>query len=253
MKKIPLSVAIITLNEEERLPECLASLADVDEVVVVDSGSQDKTLEIAKNYGAKVLKKDWCGFGPQKQFAIDQCTNEWILILDADERLPAETFGEITDTIQKPAFDTYKIPRKNYFSGRWIRGMGWWPDKVLRLFRKNKGYMSNHLVHESVLVDGETGSLSKPIIHLTNRNLHQTLEKINLYSSIGAEELYAQGARSSTAKALLRGSWAFFYNYFFRLGLLDGPQGLIIAVSDGVTKFFKYTKLQELWAKSKED
>lgn len=250
MEKIALSIAIITLDEEERLPGCLNSLAGIDDIVVVDSGSSDGTVAIAEQFGARVFQEPWRGFGPQKQFAIDQCRNEWVLILDADERIPPGTMAEIAAILRKPAYDAYTIPRKNYFSGKWIRGMGWWPDRVIRLFRKQKGRMSERQVHESVVVKGKAGSLSNPLIHLTNRNLRQTLEKLNRYSTIGAEELYQRGVRSSILKAVLRGGWAIFYNYFFRLGFLDGPQGIVVAVSDGVNIFYKYAKLQEMWNKT---
>ncbi|MFC1513130.1 glycosyltransferase family 2 protein [Thermodesulfobacteriota bacterium] len=246
-EKLPLSVAIITRNEEERLVDCLASVAFADEVVVVDSESHDRTPEIAKEAGARLFVEPWRGFGPQKQFAIDQCKHLWVLVLDADERIPPETAAEITALLDgAPKHSAYSLPRKNFFSGRWIRHAGWWPDRVVRLFRKDCNRMSDHLVHESLQVGGSVGELANPMVHLTNRNLQQTMDKVNHYSSAGAEEMFARGERASILKAVARGSWAFLYNYLFRLGFLDGGQGLVIACTDGINKFLKYAKLHEM-------
>lgn len=245
--KVPLSVAIITKNEEERLPECLASVSFADEVVVVDSGSTDRTVEIARAFGAAVYAETWQGFGRQKQLAIDRCHNPWVLVLDADERVGAEAQEEIRRVVAgSGASVAYSFPRQNFFSGRWIRHMGWWPDRVVRLFKKEHGWVSPHLVHESVLVDGPVGELANPIIHLTNRDLHHTLEKINAYSTAGAEELFLQGRKASVFTPILRFAWTFVHNYFFRLGFLDGSQGLVVALSDAVNRFYKFAKLNEM-------
>jgi len=246
MNKINLSVAIITFNEEDRLSDCLASLSFASDVVVVDSGSKDRTVDIAEEYGARVFLQPWLGFGPQKQFAIDKCDHEWVLVLDADERIPGETAEAISAAITGEGFEGYSLPRKNVFSGRWIKRMGWWPDRVVRLFHKTAGRMSEHLVHEAVLVEGRVGEIKDPIIHLTNRDLRQTIEKINKYSTIGAEELFVKKRKVNVFTPIMRGGWAFFYNYFFRFGFLDGYQGLVVAVSDCVNKFFKYAKLKEM-------
>ncbi|MDH4321356.1 MAG: glycosyltransferase family 2 protein [Desulfobulbaceae bacterium] len=246
-EKLPLSVAIITKNEEERLADCLASVAFADDVVVVDAESHDRTQEIAKNAGARLFVEPWRGFGPQKQFAIDQCRHLWVLVLDADERIPPETVVEITTLLGgEPMHVAYSLPRKNFFSGRWIRHAGWWPDRVVRLFRKDCNRMSAHLVHESIQVGGSVGELVNPIVHLTNRNLRQTMDKVNHYSTAGAEEMFACGETASIFKAVARGGWAFLYNYLFRLGFLDGGQGLVIACTDGINKFLKYAKLHEM-------
>ena len=246
-RKLPLSVAIITKNEEERLPDCLASVAFADDVVVVDAESHDRTPDIAKTAGARLFVEPWQGFGAQKQFAIDQCKHLWVLVLDADERIPPETATEITALLNaEPDHAAYNLPRKNFFSGRWMRHAGWWPDRVVRLFRTDLGKMSDHLVHESLQIDGSVGELLNPIVHLTNRNLQQTMDKVNHYSTAGAEEMFARGETASIMKAVARGSWAFFYNYLFRLGFLDGGQGLVVSFTDGANKFLKYAKLTEM-------
>lgn len=246
-EKIPLSVAVITLNEEDRIGECLQSVAFASDIVVVDSGSSDNTVSIAREYGARIFQEPWHGFGPQKQLAIDQCHNQLILLIDADERIPSETAAEIKALLQgESQSQAYSFPRKNYFSGRWIRHGGWWPDRVARLFQKEYGRMSSSMVHESLIVDGAIGELSNPIVHHINSELHHVIEKINRYSSIGAEELFQKGESSSILKAFLRGSWAFFYNYVVRLGFLDKSEGLLIAICDGVNKFYKYAKLKQM-------
>ena len=239
-----LSVAIITYNEEERLPACLASVSFADEVVVVDSGSSDATVPLAEKFGARVFTRPWPGFGPQKQFAIDQCQGEWILLLDADERLPLATAQEIQAILNSDnTVDGYEINRQNYFCGRWIRHMGWWPDPVLRLFRQGSGKMEDLLVHEGVLVEGRVARLAEPLVHLVNRDLEHTMAKMNQYSTAGAQQLSSAGRQAHLGLAFGRATWAFIHNYFLRLGLLDGGPGLIIAVSDASNKFFKYAKL----------
>jgi len=245
-KKATISVAIIALNEEDRLPACLATLDFADEVVVVDSGSSDRTVEIAKQSGAKVFNNAWQGFGAQKQFAIDQCRCEWILIVDADERLPPETVKEIQKTVQSSIYSAHSLPRKNFFMGCWIRHAGWWPDRTVRLFKKGTAHMPPKLVHESLVIKGAVGELVNPLVHIPFRNLAHMLKKMDTYSSAGAKELYQKGECSSYCKAFFRAAWAFFYNYLVRRGILDGGPGLVIAVSDAVNKFFKYVKLREM-------
>jgi (heptosyl)LPS beta-1,4-glucosyltransferase len=247
-EKVPLSVAIITKDEEKNLPECISSVDFADQVVVVDSGSLDKTLEIALSHGCDVYDHPWEGFGPQKQFAIDKCRNQWILILDADERIPKETAIAIREIVLKnpDRVAGFRFPRKNYFQGKWIRHMGWWPDRIVRLFRKGHGRMSPANVHESVLLDGPVEDLKVPIVHLTESNLSSVLLKIDRYSTLGAQESFRLGKRSSVWYAAFRAKLAFFQNYFLKLGFLDGRQGFVLSITDAVNKFFKYAKLSEM-------
>jgi len=228
------------------LPDCLDSVAFADDVVVVDSGSIDKTVEIAKSFGARVFNKPWHGFGPQKQFAIEQCQSDWILIIDADERLMPETVTEIINAVNSVSCQAYSLPRKNYFLGRWIKYAGWWPDRTIRLFKRDSACMQSQLVHESLQVNGIIEKLANPIIHYPFRDLSHMMSKMDKYSSAGALELHKRGESSSFLKAILRAGWAFFYNYLMRGGLMDGGPGLVIAISDAANKFFKYAKLREL-------
>jgi glycosyltransferase involved in cell wall biosynthesis len=246
--KIPLSVAIITKNEAGNLSDCLKSVAFAEQIVVVDSGSKDDTVRIASDFGCEVLVQPWRGFGPQKQFAIDHCRNSWILILDADERIPRDTAQAMKTLILSPSTMAagFSFPRKNFFQGKWIRHAGWWPDRVVRLFRKNMGRMTQVKVHESVEVDGLVEALVYPIEHLTEGRLSQILQKIDLYSTLGAEEAFVEGKTASMWSAAFRAKLTFLQNYILRLGCLDGSQGLTLAITDAVNKFFKYAKLAEM-------
>jgi len=245
--KTPLSVAIITKNEEENLPDCLASIAFANQVVVVDSGSTDDTVKIAADQGCNVFSKPWRGFGPQKQFAIDQCRHPWVLVLDADERIPVETADVIRAIVSRgPAgVAGYRFPRRNWFQGRWIRHL-WGGDRVVRLFRKGLGRMTPAAVHESVEIDGVVEDLDSPIEHYTESDLSKILIKIDHYSTLGAREAFERGRRSSICGACGRAALTFLQDYFLRLGFLDGPQGLTLSVTDAVNKFFKYAKLSAL-------
>ena len=244
-EKIPLSVAIITKNEAVNLPGCLESVAFANQIVVVDSGSDDGTPEIARGFGCEVFSEPWKGFGAQKQAAIDRCREPWVLVLDADERIPPETQAAIRSVIAagEGAATGYSFPRKNFFQGRWIRHMGWWPDRITRLFRSGMGRMTEASVHEAVTVTGPVISLEAPIEHCTESRLSEILKKIDRYSTLAAEEAFREGRRSSVWGALARAELTFLQNYVLRRGFLDGRQGLVLSVTDAVNKFFKYAKL----------
>jgi len=246
--KIPLSVAIITKNEASNLPRCLESVNFVDQIVIVDSDSVDDTVKIALEHGCEVFIEPWRGFGYQKQFAVDRCKHEWILVLDADECVPLETAMQIKRIVTNPSIIAagYSFPRKNYFQGRWIKHMGWWPDRVIRLFRKTSGKVKPVNVHESIEIDGVVKELTVPIEHFTASSFSQILEKINQYSTLGAQEAFAEGKTSSILGAVFRANLAFFRNYFLRFGFLEGVRGLTLALTDSVNKFFKYAKLSEM-------
>ncbi len=254
MEKIPLAVAIITKNEEENIRPCLRSITFASQVVLVDSGSTDATLAIAEEFGCEIYSEEWRGFGPQKQSAIEKCRLPWILVLDADERIPPDT----ADIIKKIVTDSnvkeagFSFPRKNYFQDRWIKHAGWWPDRVIRLFRKESGRITSAKVHESVEVTGIVGELNVPIEHFTESSLSKIIQKIDKYSTLGAEEAFKEGKHSSAFSAFMRAFFTFNQDYFLRLGILDGRQGLTLAVTDAVNKFFKYAKLSE-FGKTRQD
>jgi len=246
LPKLPLSVAIITLNEEDRLPSCLASVAFAEDIVVVDAGSHDQTLAIAKAHGARTFSREWRGFGPQKQFAIDQCRKDWVLIVDADEQVSPTLVEELRQIMAQPVCQAYSIPRQNFFFGRWIRHGGWWPDRTTRLFKRGAARMSDRQVHEALEVEGPVGELRQPLVHHPFRDLSHLLAKLDHYSSAGAREMAAQGRRGSIAQAVARAGWAFFYNYLLRGGMFDRGPGLVLAISDAVNVFCKYVKLAEI-------
>ena len=254
MEKVPLSVAIITKNEEENIRSCLQSISFAGQVILVDSGSTDSTLQIAAEFNCEVYNEQWRGFGPQKQSAIEKCSQPWILVLDADERIPPDT----ADIIKKIVTDSnvkeagFSFPRKNYFQRRWIKHAGWWPDRVVRLFRKETGRITSAKVHEAVEVMGIVGELNVPIEHFTESSLSKIIQKIDKYSTLGAEEAFKDGKHSSVFSAFMRAFFTFNQDYFLRLGILDGRQGLTLAVTDAVNKFFKYAKLSEFGQASRD-
>ena len=254
MEKIPLSVAIITKNEEENIRACLQSISFVGQIVVVDSGSNDATLSIAAEFGCEIYNEQWRGFGPQKQSAIEKCSLPWILVLDADERIPPQTAENIKSIITNPRISEagFSYPRKNYFQGRWIKHAGWWPDRVVRLFRKESGRMTASAVHEAVEVTGIVGKLHVPIEHFTESSLNKIIQKIDKYSTLGAEEAFKDGRHSSAFSAFMRAFFTFNQDYFLRLGILDGRQGLTLAITDAINKYFKYAKLSEFEQTSRD-
>lgn len=242
-----LSVIIITLNEAENIRACLESVCWADEIIVVDAGSSDDTVEICRELGAiVVINRDWQGFGFQKNLALKQASGDWILSLDADERISPALQQLINKTLAAPTADAYLFPRLAYFLGKAMHHGGWWPDYVLRLFRREAGEFSPVLVHETVLIQGKVEKLQEPIIHYSYVSLEQLLEKINKYSSAGASQAFSKQKHGSLAKALGRGGWAFFRAYCLRAGFLDGSAGLIAAISKGEETYYRYLKLSLL-------
>ena len=247
MNKISLSVAIITKDEAENMPGCLESVRFADQIVVVDSGSIDDTVKIAQDSGCEVFVEKWSGFGPQKQFAIDKCKYPWVLVLDADERIPDETAAVIRDIVSNKSSDAagYSFSRKNWFQGRWIKHI-WGGDRVVRLFRRGQGQMTPDAVHEAVAVSGVVKALDVPIEHFTESDLSRILMKIDHYSTLGAQAAFKNGGKATVWSALFRAALSLFQNYFLKLGIFDGSQGLTLSILDSVNKFFKYAKLSEL-------
>lgn len=240
---VRLSVAIITLNEEHNLADCLASVSFADEIVVVDGGSSDRTCEIARDAGARVITHgEWTGFGAQKNFAIDACTGDWILSIDADERVPVALRDEIDATLRNPASDVYEMPRRSYYCGRFMQHSGWWPDYVRRLFRRGAARFSSAPVHESLQTDRPIGRLRNPLEHWSFRTMEQVLDKVNRYSSLSAPTVIARGGRPTVVTALLHGAAAFFRTYILKRGFLDGGHGLMLAISNAEGSYYRYVK-----------
>ena len=243
-----LSVIIITKNEADNIQACLDSVRFANEWIIVDSGSTDGTVERARTAGATVIETaDWPGFGPQKNRALDAAQGEWILSLDADERIPDALRDEILAVINAPAHDAYALPRLSSFCGRFIRHAGWYPDYIVRLFRKNAGRFSDDLVHESVIVKrGETGRLRTHIVHYSYLDDDAYLRKLGQYSTLGAQQAFAAGKRSSLGKAVAHACSAFLRSYVFKRGFLDGRAGVMVAISTAESTYHKYFKLMLL-------
>ncbi len=244
-----LSVILITRNEEANLDDCLASLDGIaHQIVVVDTNSSDRTLEIAKKYGATISQPlDWPGFGLQKNRALDLVTGEWILSIDADERLTPALKSEILTAIHHSAHvDCFAIPRLSWYCGRFIRHSGWSPDYVDRLFKRGTARFSDDLVHERLVPNGQVAKLENPLLHYSFMNYSQVLQKLDRYSTASAEQAFAKGKTSSPLKAVLHGVWAFIRTYIIRAGFLDGAQGFALAVSNGQGTYYRYIKLWHL-------
>lgn len=243
-----ISVIIITKNEAENIRACLESVAWADEIIVVDSGSQDGTLDICRELTPHVFEHDWPGFGPQKNRALGYAACDWVLSLDADERVTPELHAEILQTLQNGDKDGYYMPRLSQFCGQFIHHSGWYPDYVLRLFKKSHGRFSDDLVHESVILEGRTGHLKNPLLHYTYRDRNDVERKIAHYAEAAALQMFQRGKTSSPAGAFLHAAWAFIRTYFIRLGFLDGAAGFNIARMNARTTHLKYKRLEEMRA-----
>ena len=229
-----LSIVIITYNSEKYLKEVLESASFADEVLILDSGSSDKTKEIAKNFNARVEYQKWLGFGKQKQKAVDLAKNRWIFVLDSDEVITKELQNEIKEVLKAPIYDAYEVPRLNYFFKKPIKHGGLYPDKTIRLFDKKKARFSEDEVHEKVIVNGKIGELKSFMKHYAYENIEEFINKQNRYSSLGAKK--------NRLKAIFNPLWTFFKMYILKLGFLDGWEGFIIARLYSEYTFWKYIK-----------
>src|SRR5690554_461056 len=239
-----LSVIIITKDEAGHIADCIDSVNFADEIIVVDSGSQDGTREIAAARGARVsLAADWPGFGRQKNRALDLATCEWVLSIDADERVTPELAREIQQVIAAPSADAYKIARLSNYGGRWIRHSGWWPDHVLRLFKRGTARFSDVAVHESVQTSARVATLNAHFLHYPYADLETHIAKINHYSSEAAAMMHARGKRTSVLGAVGHAVWTFVRIYIVRRGFLDGKEGFILAAMGATGSFYRYNKL----------
>lgn len=246
------SVALITKNEEANLRRTLESVRWASEIVIVDSGSTDGTAEVARNFGAKFLVEPWRGFGAQKNFAIAQCTGEWVLSLDADEEVSPELGQEIQALLRgSPDAEGYFVPRRNFFLGRWIRRGGYSPDPKLRLFRRGAAQFEERAVHETMRCSGRTGQLRGELLHHAYPTLESYIEHMNRYSTLGAGQVLARGRGrrglvSFLWNVVVTPAATFLYNYVLRAGFLDGREGLLLHLYHSAYVSWKYAKAWEL-------
>jgi glycosyltransferase involved in cell wall biosynthesis len=251
---LKISATIITLNEEANIREACKSIAWADEIVVVDSGSADKTREFAEGCGARVIVRDWPGFAAQKQFATEQASHEWVFSLDADERVSDElqaSIGKLRDESENRLADGYRIPRRAYYQGRWIKGGGWYPDWQLRLFRKSRGRWEPKHIHESVKMDSgaRVAKLSGDILHYSvHDSAHHHRMIGERYAPLAAEQMFEEGRHTSTLKIATAAPAAFVSSYLLKGGFRDGLAGITIASFAAHHAFLKHLML---WEKQK--
>jgi glycosyltransferase involved in cell wall biosynthesis len=237
-----LSAVIITKDEAANIGECLDSLAFCDERIVVDGGSSDRTLMIAKEKGARVGFHEWTGFGAQKNYALSMARGDWVLSLDADERVTPELQLAIIAALDNDKVDGYEFPRRSSFCGRMMRHSGWFPDRVLRLFRRGKARFSDDIVHERVICDGPVKRLKAPLLHYPVRRLEDAIRRMDSYSTLGAGQLVASGKSASILKGVTHGTFAFLRTYVLRFGFLDGAAGFLLAVANAEGTYYRYVK-----------
>jgi glycosyltransferase involved in cell wall biosynthesis len=246
-ESMTLSVIIITKNEAAHIGECIDSVAFADEIIVLDSGSLDGTCDIARAKGAKVTSSvGWPGFGPQKNRALDLATQEWVLSIDADERVTPELARAIQQELVQPQAQAYQIARLSNFCGRWIRHSGWWPDRVLRLFKRGTARFNDVAVHESVQPTGTVAILDGHFLHYPYPDIDSLIAKINRYSSDAAAMMHARGKKTSVFGVAGHAAWTFIRIYIIRRGFLDGKEGFILAATGAAGSFFRYSKLMFL-------
>jgi glycosyltransferase involved in cell wall biosynthesis len=238
---------VITYNESRSIRRCLESVSWADEIVVVDAHSTDDTREIASQFTQRIYQLKWEGFGPAKEHARSKASGEWILSVDADELVSEKSREEIQRVTEcEDSLDGYFIPRRSNFLGRWMKHGGWYPDWVLRLFKKDKGLFTHRMVHEEVKVSGSRGYLKNHLLHYTDPDFDHYLKKLNRYTSLDALQLFRQGRRAGILDILLRPPAGFVKMYLLKRGFLDGLQGLILALSSSFHVFSKYVKLWHL-------
>jgi glycosyltransferase involved in cell wall biosynthesis len=244
--KLPLTVAIIAFNASAQIGPCLASVGFADEVLVVDSGSTDGTAEIARGRGARLEEKEWLGFGRQKQYAVSIARHDWVLCLDADERVTERLERSVREALANPRYRAYRVARRNRFLGRWLGHGEGYPDWTVRLFHRAHASWSNDEVHEAVLTTAEVGRLEGDLLHDSAEDVATYMTKQNRYTTLHAEALYKQGVRASYWRLLASPLARFFKFYILRLGFLDGGPGFAHIVIGCNNSFHKYLKLIEL-------
>ena len=244
----PLSVVVITRNEERNITACLESVKWADEIIVVDAESKDRTVALAGEFTKKIFIEPWKGFAEAKAFGVLQSRNDWILWLDADERVTPQLSAELQSLLTGlPPNDSYTVARRAYFLGTWIKHSGWYPGRVVRLFQKDRAAFSSVAVHEGLQVRGSVGELRNDLLHFTDPDLSHYLEKFNRYTTLAGGQLFSEGRRFHMVDLIVRPPWLFVKMYFLRLGFLDGIPGFILAFLSSAYVFTKYAKLWEVW------
>ncbi len=238
-----LSIIIITKNEAINILDCIKSASFADEVIVLDSGSTDGTIDLIKSTQAKLLITDWPGYGIQKNRAIEASSGDWIFSLDADERISDALANEIQNAIKQNQYHVFELPRRSLFVSKFMNHSGWRPDFTKRLFKKSVARFSDHNVHEHLKTSHKHGRLKESLIHYSYRDLETVLKKINHYSTAGALDLHNRNKKGSLSSAILHGTWAFIRTYFIKLGFLDGSAGFILAIANAETTYYKYLNL----------
>ncbi len=246
--KSKISVCVISFNEERNIEQCLKSVEWADEIIIVDSFSTDKTIEIAKLYTSKIFIQEWKGYSEAKNYAIQNASYDWILSIDADERVTQELKSEIIAVIndRNKGYSGYKVARRAYFLGKWIKHCGWYPAYVVRLFRKDSGTFSNSRVHERFELVGEIGTLKNDMLHFTDDNLLHYFNKFNKYTSLAADDLDEKRIPFRVWHLLIKPIYTFFKMFVLKRGFLDGLHGLVLSVLSSAYVFTKYAKLWEI-------
>jgi glycosyltransferase involved in cell wall biosynthesis len=245
-KKI--SAVIITKNEEVNIERCLKSIQWVDEIIIADSGSTDKTLEICQNHNCRIIETEWLGFGRTRILAVNAASHDWILSIDADEEVTDCLQNKIKNILTNPDYNGYRIKRSSYYLGKLIRFCGWNHDYQLRLFNRNFGNYNKNIVHESVLFKGEIGKIDQPLLHYTYPTIQSHILRMDNYSDLGAEQARLRGKTTTVCGAVVRGFLKFFKMYILQLGLLDGKIGFLLSYNSAFGVYLKYLKL---WEKSR--
>jgi glycosyltransferase involved in cell wall biosynthesis len=253
-RRVTVSAIVIACNNERIIARCIESLQWANQIVVVDSGSTDRTPEICRSLGAQVhVTDDWPGHGPQKNRALERAMGDWVLSVDSDEWITPALRAEILSAIESDAAAAgYAMPRRSSFCGRLMRHSGWWPDYVVRLFRRGSAHFTDDHTHERLLVDGHVARLREPIMHEAIVDLDQMLGKMNAYSTSSARMRLDRDVRAGVLVAIAHGAWTFFRTYVLRAGFLDGREGFILAVANAEGSYYRYLKLmmlREEWGK----
>ncbi len=240
-----LSIAIITKNEEKNIERCLKSVQWADEIVVVDNGSTDRTLDICRQYEAKIIRSEWLGFGLLKQLAVNSATNDWIFSIDSDEEVSDALRLKVQAILERPQFHGYRIKRVSFYLGKRIRFCGWHRDYPLRLFNRRCGNFNDHIVHESVRLTGAVAKIEEPILHYTYPTIQSHVERMNRYTDLGTEKLIAQRKSASILAAVMRGMAKFIKMYLLQQGFRDGRIGFVLCYNSAFGVYLKYLKLWE--------